>query len=85
MAITVYVLSALTSACCAWLLLREYRRAAIPLLFWSSLSFLFWTASNVLLFVDFVLVPHIDLALWRAVLTLLAVLLLLYGLIWENS
>ena len=39
MATGVYLLCALTSALCAALLLREYRRSRARLLLWSSISF----------------------------------------------
>ena len=39
MAIVVYLLCTLTSALCAALLLREYKRNPTRLLFWSGLSF----------------------------------------------
>jgi hypothetical protein len=85
MATAVYVLCMLTSAFCAALLLREYRRSPAPLLFWSSLSFLAWALNNALLFTDLVVLPGIDLSLARSLAALAAVSLLLYGLIWDAA
>ena len=81
----VYILCAVTSSCCAILLLRRARRPNAGLLFWSGLAFLFLAAGNVLLVVDLLVVPDIDLLLLRNVVTFLAVALLLYGLIWETE
>jgi len=82
MATAVYLLCMLTSAFCAILLLREYRRAPARLLLWSSVSFIAWAVNNALVFIDLVILPvAIDLSLVRALVALSAVSLLLYGLI----
>lgn len=80
MATAVYVLCMLTSAFCAALLLREYRRTAARLLLWSSLSFIGWAVNNALVFTDLIVLPAVDLSLVRALVALGAVGLLLYGL-----
>jgi hypothetical protein len=67
------------------LLLRAFKRTRIALLFWSGIAFLAFAATNVLLFVDLVLVPQFDLLLARTVITLVGVVLLLYGLIRTNT
>jgi hypothetical protein len=79
----VYVLCALTSIACAILLLKGYRANRTRLLFWSSLSFMGLALHNVLLFLDLVAFPDIDLFYWRTGVALLAMLVLIYGLIWE--
>jgi Family of unknown function (DUF5985) len=87
MATAVYVLCMLTSAFCAALLLREYRRSSARLLFWSSLSFVAWAINNALVFTDLVILagPEVDLSVPRALVALVAVGLLLYGLIWDAA
>ena len=85
MAVAVYVLCMLTSAFCAVLLIREYRRSSAALLLWSSLSFVGWALNNALLFTDFVLLPSIDLSLMRSMVALAAISLLLYGLIGDAA
>ena len=86
MAVAVYLLSMLTSAFCAVLLLREYRRTRTRLLLWSSLSFLGWALNNALVFTDLVLLTTVmDLALPRALVALASIALLLYGLVWDAS
>jgi hypothetical protein len=77
----VYLLCALTSLACTGLLMRHYLRTKLPLLFWSGLGFLLFAVANVLLFVDLVLIPQYDLAMWRNAITLAGVVVLLYGLI----
>ena len=82
----VYALCMLTSTFCAVLLLREYRRTRARLLFWSSLSFVGWAINNALVFTDLTLFPTtIDLAIVRALTSLAAVSLLLYGLVWDTA
>jgi hypothetical protein len=83
MAAFVYILCALTSVLCAALLLRASHRSPSRLLFWSGYSFICLAAANILLFVDLVMVPNHDLLILRNVITLLGIVMLLYGLIWE--
>ncbi len=81
----VYLLCALTSWLCAVLLLRAYFKRRAALLFWSGAGFCAFGVSNILLFVDFVVVPRVDLSLVRSLITLSGICLLLRGLIWENT
>jgi hypothetical protein len=83
MAEIVYILSSLVSLTCTILLLRGYLDSRVRLLLWSSLCFLGLTISNILLFVDLVVLPQIDLSLWRSLATLIALIVLIYGLIWD--
>ena len=80
----VYVLCAATSALCAALLVRGYRRSGARLLFWSALCFLGLALNNVMLLVDVHVLPGTDLSTWRMVPALAGVSLLLYGLVWET-
>lgn len=81
----VYFLCALTCWLCAVLLLRGYARQRARLLFWSGAAFCAFGVSNIMLFVDLVLVPNTDFSLMRSAITLVGILLLLRGLIWESS
>ena len=85
MATTVYLLCVATSAACAVLLIREYRRSRVPLLLWSSVAFVGLALNNALVFADFVIVPDIDLALLRVSVALASVALLLGALIWNPA
>lgn len=82
---TVYVLSALVTLLCAILLLRGYWRVRQRLLLWSSLCFFGLCISDVLVFLDLVMLPQVDLYTWRLIAAAIAMLLLLYGLIWESE
>lgn len=83
MAVAVYILCTLTSAFCAILLLREYRRTTARLLLWSALAFFGFALNNALVFTDLIVLPSIDLSLVRSLTALAAVSLLLCGLIWD--
>jgi hydrogenase/urease accessory protein HupE len=83
MAAVIYTLCALIALLCAVLLLQAYRRSRYALLFWSGLCFVGLTLSNALLVVDRLVLPEVDLSTWRLVVGLLAMLVLLYGLIWK--
>ena len=83
MAETVYILSGITSLACALLLLRGFLHSQSRLLLWSSLCFFGLTLNNLLLFFDVVIVPELDLSIWRNLAALLGLALLLYGLIWD--
>lgn len=85
MAETVYLLCALTSVVCAVMLFRGYRASRGALLFWSSLCFAGLAVNNILLFFDAVIVPQLDLSLWRSAIALVALMMLLIGLVWESK
>ncbi len=66
--------------------MRGYVRGRQKLLLWSSLCFFGLAISNFLVFVDLiVLPPRIDLYPLRLATAAVAMLLLLYGLIWEGE
>ncbi|MGE3474438.1 MAG: DUF5985 family protein [Rhodospirillaceae bacterium] len=80
----IYLLCAVTSLICLFLLARGYARTGVRLLLWSSICFVGLALNNFLLFVDLVLLPEeINLALWRQLTSLVAIGVLLYGFIWE--
>jgi hypothetical protein len=85
MAEFVYTVAALTSAACAWLLLRAYARTRVRLLLWSGLAFVGLALNNVLLYVDLLLLPATDLSAWRLIPSVAGLGLLCYGLIWEAA
>jgi hypothetical protein len=85
MAAAVYVVGILVTALCALLLLQAYGRVGQKLLLWSGLCFVGLTISNVLLFIDLVVWLDASLYSWRLSSSALAMLLLLYGLVWESD
>lgn len=82
--IVVNILCAATSALCAALLVRGYRRSGARLLFWSALCFVGLALNNILLIIDVHHVTQFDLLTVRLLPALAGVALLLYGLIWET-
>jgi hypothetical protein len=85
MAALIYSLCALTGLACAILLLRGYQKTRAHLLLWSGLCFVGLTGSNVFLVLDRIVYPDIDFTTVRLATALVGLLLLLYGLIWENE
>ena len=82
----VYILGTLTTLLCAVLLLRGYAQSRVKLLLWSGLCFAGMTVSNALLFIDLVVLSGTtDLYLLRLGAAAVAMLLLLYGLVWESD
>lgn len=79
----VYVLCAVTSLACTGLLWRGFLRSRARLLLWSTLCFAALTANNVLLFVDLVVFPEIDMSAFRSAAGIMALAFMLYGLVWE--
>lgn len=86
MASLVYLLGALVTAVCAILLLRGFARSRSRLLLWSGLCFVGLTVSNALLFIDLGLLgPTQSLYMWRLGTAAAAMLLLVYGLVFESE
>jgi hypothetical protein len=67
------------------LLTRAYRNSGFRLLLWSAVCFAALTVNNVLLFVDLIVIPEIDLLLWRNITAAIGVGMLLFGLIWDSQ
>ena len=79
----IYSLYAVTALLCAGLLLPAYGRTRYRFLLWSGLCFVGLTTTNMLLVLDKIVWPAVDLSPWRHSATLMAMLVLLYGLIWN--
>ncbi len=80
----IYFMCALTAFACFVLLWRSWRANRAPLLFWSALCFAGLTMSNVLLVVDKLFVAQ-DLTPYRLAVTLIALSLLVFGLVWGDD
>lgn len=83
MADAVYILCALTSVFCAWLLYSQFRRQRTRLLMCSALCFVGLALNSIAVIVDVLVVPQVDLSALRTTVAAVAMLLLLLGLIWE--
>lgn len=78
-----YILCFLASSACAWLLGRSYLRTRTRLLLWSSLCFVLLAGNNLVLMLDVLVFPDINLRIGRLLLSLSAVSVLLFGFIWD--
>lgn len=78
----IYMLSAATNLLCFAMLISSYRRSGSRLLLWSGLCFAGLTMTNVLVFVDLVVVPAMDLYLLRIGVAIIAMAMLMFWLIW---
>ena len=85
MSAVIYSLCALTAFACAVLLIRSFRLSRSPMLFWSAACFAGLTLGNVILVVDRVVLPTVDLSIARLSVALVSVVLLIYGLIMEGD
>jgi hypothetical protein len=79
----VYLLCLLTSVGCAALLVRSWRRTRTRLLLWSALGFVLLAMNNLMLVLDLMVLPDVNLMPLRYGTSLGAVAVLLYGFIWE--
>lgn len=81
----IFGLCALMSIVTATLLVRGYRQERSHILLWSSLSFGILAVTNMILFVDLVVLPEVEFhgSLLRNLSGATAATLLVFGLIWE--
>lgn len=84
MSVIIYTLCTLTSLLCAVLLLRSYFTSRYRLLLWAGICFVGITLNNILLVVDKLIFPGADLLTLRLSVALLALVFLLYGLIFDE-
>jgi hypothetical protein len=82
--VALYIITILVTLCCAVLLLRAYIRVRRGLLLWSGLCFVGLTLDSVLVLVDMILFPSLDLFTWRLASVAVSVSLLVFGMIWER-
>ena len=71
------------SALCAWLLLRFWSKARVPLLLWSGIGFTGIAINNLLVVIDHNIAA--DLSAWRGAPTLLGLAIFIWGLTGERS
>jgi hypothetical protein len=81
----VYVLCALASVACAWLLIRSYFRTRLRLALFTCLCFTGLALNNLLLLVDLIVLPQRDLSLVRSAVSVVALALLVLGLVLEDA
>ena len=83
--IIVYSLCILTCWACAFLLWRGYRTSHAPLLMWGSICFLVLGIANLLLFADLIVYPDANLLVIRNLVTLLGLVIFIFGLVFKAN
>lgn len=81
----IYTLCTITALISAVLLLRSYFSSRYRLLLWSGISFIGLFMNNLFLIIDRFIFPATDLSTCRLLIGLIAILPLLYGLVWEED
>ncbi len=76
----VYLLCAVTALLAAIFLWRGYARSRLKLLLHAGICFAFLALSNVLLFIDRVVLPQVDLSLWPTIAAILGMVTLLVSM-----
>ncbi len=84
-AAAVYILGTLVALASGVLLLRGYLHRRSKLLLWSSICFFGLSLSNFFVFLDLKVFANIDFYRWRLGTAAIAMMFLLYGLIWEGE
>lgn len=80
----IHTLCAGTAFICAALLLRGYFKSRYRLLLWAGWCFVFFTINNLLVVADKFFVPDYSLLTLRLAVALSGLILLLYGLIFDE-
>jgi hypothetical protein len=83
--VLLYALAVLASSLCTTVLFRAYRRRRYRLLLWSAACFAALTVNNVLLFVDLVFLPDVDLRPLRLAASLVGIMAMLWAFIGEDE
>lgn len=84
MAPLVYMLCAISSLCCASLLVRRFLYTRSRFLLQSSICFIGLAIANALLFVDLVLLPGMDLLVYRQLVTFVSLTVMAWAFVWET-
>lgn len=79
----IYGLCLAASASCAALLGRAYLRSRTRLLLWTAIGFCFFALNNLVLVVDMLVLPEVDLWVWRQAAAGAGLGVLLFGFVWE--
>jgi hypothetical protein len=79
----IYGLCLVASASCAALLGRAYLRSRTRLLLWTAVSFCFFALNNLALVIDMLVLPGVDLWVWRQAAAGAGLTILIFGFVWE--
>lgn len=83
--VAIFALCLVACVMCAFLLLRGFARGGARLLLWTGLCFSLLSINNLMVILDIVVFPTLDLQAWRHAASLAAVTVLLVGLVWESE
>lgn len=79
----VYLLCFATSCACAILLARSYAHTGARLLLWSALCFTLLAGNNLMVVIDLLVLPDVNLTVARLGFSAAATAVLLFGFIWD--
>jgi hypothetical protein len=85
MAELIYGLCTVLSLSIAVMLWRQQRRVPTRMIYWTALCFTGLALSNLLLVIDKLVFPELDLRVLRNSVSLLSIGLLLFGLVYEDE
>ena len=85
MAELIYGLCTVLSLSIAVMLWRQQRRVPTRMIYWTALCFTGLALSNLLLVLDKLVFPELDLRVLRHSVSLLSIGLLLFGLVYEDE
>ena len=85
MAVLIYGLCTLLATVIAVMLWRQHRRSPSRMIYWTALCFSGLALSNLLLVLDKLVFPDMDLRLLRHSVSLVSIGLLLFGLVYEEE
>lgn len=81
----VYIICAILSLTCSFMLYRGYKETGFRLLFWSCFGFLGFGLNNVMLFLDVFVIHGISLSTLRTLPALIGMSIMVYGLVSETN
>ena len=82
---SIYGLCTILSSAIAVMLWRQHRRMPTRMVYWTALCFSGLALSNLLLVIDKLVIPELDMRVLRHSLSLASIALLLYGLVYEDE
>jgi hypothetical protein len=85
MAELIYGLCTILSLAIAAMLWRQHRRMPTRMIYWTALCFSGLALSNLVLVLDKLVFPEVDLRVLRHSISLLSIGLLLFGLVYEDE
>lgn len=83
--IILILIALLTSLACTVLLFRSYFASRTGILLWAALCFVGLSINSLVLFIDVVVLPEVDLRILRLTASLAGMLFLIFGFIRETD